>query len=51
MIKNNRKQDAPIIKVGITHGDFNGISYEIILRTFLDKRNCQWLNQLLDIIQ
>ncbi|OQX75571.1 MAG: 4-hydroxythreonine-4-phosphate dehydrogenase PdxA [Bacteroidetes bacterium 4484_249] len=26
------------IKVGITHGDFNGISYEIIIKTFLDKR-------------
>jgi 4-hydroxythreonine-4-phosphate dehydrogenase len=26
------------VKVGITHGDFNGISYEIILKTFLDNR-------------
>lgn len=26
------------IRVGITHGDFNGISYEIIIKTFLDKR-------------
>ena len=33
MIKNNRKQDEPIIKVGISHGDFNGISYEIIILT------------------
>ena len=26
------------IKVGITHGDFNGISYEIIIKAFMDKR-------------
>ena len=26
------------IRVGITHGDFNGIGYEIIIKTFLDKR-------------
>ncbi len=26
------------IKVGITHGDFNGISYEIIIKTLLDSR-------------
>ena len=24
------------IKIGITHGDINGISYEIILKTLLD---------------
>ncbi len=47
MIKNNRKQDAPIIKVGITHGDFNGISYEIILKTFLDKRNLELLTPVI----
>ncbi len=28
----------PKVKVGITHGDYNGISYEIILKTFLDPR-------------
>jgi 4-hydroxythreonine-4-phosphate dehydrogenase len=27
-----------VIKVGITHGDINGISYEIILKTFSDIR-------------
>jgi 4-hydroxythreonine-4-phosphate dehydrogenase len=27
-----------IIKVGITHGDINGISYEVILKTFSDTR-------------
>lgn len=26
------------IKVGITHGDFNGISYEIIIKTLMDNR-------------
>lgn len=26
------------IKVGITHGDYNGISYEIIIKTLLDSR-------------
>jgi 4-hydroxythreonine-4-phosphate dehydrogenase len=26
------------IKVGITHGDINGVSYEVILKTFADER-------------
>jgi 4-hydroxythreonine-4-phosphate dehydrogenase len=26
------------IKIGITHGDINGISYEIIIKTFMDPR-------------
>lgn len=47
MIKNNTKQDVPTIKVGITHGDFNGISYEIILKTFLDKRNLELLTPVI----
>lgn len=25
-----------LIKVGITHGDINGIGYEVILKTFSD---------------
>lgn len=29
------------IKVGITHGDFNGTSYELILKTFADPRMCE----------
>jgi 4-hydroxythreonine-4-phosphate dehydrogenase len=33
--KNN---DNSKVKVGITHGDFNGISYEIIIKTFQDNR-------------
>ena len=27
-----------LIKVGITHGDINGIGYEVILKTFSDDR-------------
>lgn len=26
----------PLIRVGITHGDFNGIGYEVIMKTFAD---------------
>ncbi len=32
------KQENDTIKVGVTHGDINSISYEIIIKTFLDKR-------------
>lgn len=34
----NQKENTQKIKVGITHGDFNGISYEIIIKTLLDNR-------------
>ncbi|MDD4514141.1 4-hydroxythreonine-4-phosphate dehydrogenase PdxA [Massilibacteroides sp.] len=30
--------DNRLIKVGITHGDINGIGYEVILKTFSDNR-------------
>jgi 4-hydroxythreonine-4-phosphate dehydrogenase len=30
--------DDKIMKVGITHGDINGISYELLLKTFSDQR-------------
>jgi len=33
-----RKENTHKIKVGITHGDFNGISYEIIIKTIQDNR-------------
>jgi len=46
MIKKD-KQNTPTIKVGITHGDFNGISYEIIIKTFLDKRNLELLTPVI----
>lgn len=29
-------RDEHLIKVGITHGDYNGIGYEIIIRTFME---------------
>ncbi len=28
------------IKIGISHGDVNGISYEVIIKTLMDKRIC-----------
>lgn len=34
-------------KIGITHGDFNGISYEIILKTFSDSRMLQMATPIL----
>jgi 4-hydroxythreonine-4-phosphate dehydrogenase len=34
----NAKEKSTKIKVGITHGDFNGISYEVIIKTFKDNR-------------
>lgn len=37
MIKSQHKNKSNL-KIGITHGDFNGISYEIIIKTFLDNR-------------
>lgn len=36
MIK--QKENSQSIKVGITHGDFNGISYEIIIKSLQDNR-------------
>ena len=30
--------DKKIIKTGITHGDMNGVGYEVILKTFADER-------------
>jgi 4-hydroxythreonine-4-phosphate dehydrogenase len=32
------KTEGARIRVGITHGDLNGIGYEIIMKTFLDQR-------------
>lgn len=32
------RSDAERVKVGITHGDMNGIGYEIIMKTFHDQR-------------
>lgn len=39
MIKNIQKEMSDTkVKVGISHGDINGISYEIIIKSFLDNR-------------
>ena len=32
------KTESHKIKVAITHGDINGIGYEVILKTFMDSR-------------
>jgi 4-hydroxythreonine-4-phosphate dehydrogenase len=37
-IEEKHKPDAERVKVGITHGDLNGIGYEIIMKTFHDPR-------------
>ena len=29
-------EDKQKIRVGITHGDINGVGYEVILKTFAD---------------
>lgn len=36
-MQNHRNNDR-LVKVGISHGDFNGIGYEVILKTFSDTR-------------
>ncbi len=43
------KQDIkiPKIKVGITHGDINGISYEIILKAFRDSRMLEFFTPII----
>lgn len=37
-LENMEKKPDKKVVVGISHGDFNGISYEIILKTFSDRR-------------
>ena len=32
------RTDPERVKVGITHGDMNGVGYEIIMKTFHDPR-------------
>jgi len=34
----HKQEDKARVKVGITHGDLNGIGYEIIIKTFHDQR-------------
>lgn len=38
MLQRKKRVNDPKIKVGITHGDLNGISYEIILKALNDNR-------------
>lgn len=33
-----QNNNAPKVRLGITHGDINGVSYEVILKTFSDPR-------------
>lgn len=44
MIKNVENQS---IRVGISHGDFNGISYEIIMKALMDKRTLELFTPIL----
>lgn len=37
-VEERHRTDAERVKVGITHGDMNGIGYEIIMKTFHDQR-------------
>ena len=34
-------QNQELVRIGITHGDFNGIGYEIIIKTLADKRTLE----------
>jgi 4-hydroxythreonine-4-phosphate dehydrogenase len=47
MIRNKEKDKERKVRVGISHGDFNGISYEIIIKTFLDKRMLQMMTPVI----
>jgi 4-hydroxythreonine-4-phosphate dehydrogenase len=37
-IEEKHRTDSDRVKVGITHGDMNGVGYEIIMKTFHDQR-------------
>lgn len=48
----NNSSDVPAgkgetVKVGITHGDINGIGYEVIIKTFLDQRMLDFCTPIL----
>jgi len=38
MIKERLKGKTALVRVGITHGDFNGISYEVMIKSLMDSR-------------
>ncbi len=48
-MENNKKQNKKTqkIRIGITHGDINGISYEIILKTFKDPRILEFFTPII----
>nr|MBR4391542.1 4-hydroxythreonine-4-phosphate dehydrogenase PdxA [Bacteroidales bacterium] len=43
----NSTPSSKSYKIGITHGDFNGISYEVILKAFSDSRMLQMFTPVL----
>ena len=38
MIKERLKGKTTPVKVGVTHGDFNGVSYEVMIKALMDSR-------------
>lgn len=44
--KHDTEKDLQV-KIGITHGDFNGVGYEVILKTLGDKRVCEMCTPLI----
>lgn len=44
---NNIQKPGDKVRVGITHGDFNSISYEIILKTFQDSRVLEFFTPII----
>lgn len=44
---NTRQKNDQNIVVGISHGDYNGIGYEVILKTFSDKRMFEFSTNVL----
>lgn len=38
---------SELVKVGITHGDINGVGYEILLKSFADERMLELLNPVI----
>jgi 4-hydroxythreonine-4-phosphate dehydrogenase len=47
MTRNQGQESDQKIRVGITHGDFNGISYEIIIKTLMDPRVLEFCTPVL----
>lgn len=47
MLNNNSSSDGEKVRLGITHGDINGINYEIIIKAFSDPRIFEFVVPLL----